>query len=212
MIGDDTMNIIEMIGNYESLKEEYDYAEKRAMEYESRYDEMTNIGYSEEDSYTHAMACTWSSYEDEMSKTEKAMQQCNISNDKIVAKQLIKEFQAIEINTLMNELHDWFNCYGDNTEVFTQPLFFMHSEEGSFYDDMLNSNYIDDFEWNIKKEEYFITKTKGYGKTPTIKSYNQKEFFNWLEKELSIYIWWDDGVTEELEAIIQIIHPNYYHW
>lgn len=205
------MNIVEMVENYEMLEEEYNDAEEKASTYEREYDAMTDIGYNEEDAYTHAMACAWSSYDDKMNEIEKEKQECDISNDNFVAKQLIKEFKTIEINTLMYRLSDWFGCYGDGTEVFTQPLFFMH-DETELYDDMIEYDYIDKFYWDIKKDEYFIVKTEYYKKTPTIKSYNQKEFFEWLEKELSRFCWWDLEVTEELETIIQIIYPTYYHF
>ena len=198
------MNIIEMIEKYESLQEEYNNAEEKALEYESKYMEMANIGYSEEDSYTHSMATTWSSYENKMKKIDDMQQQYDITNNRIVAKQLIREFNTIEINTLINELNDWFNAYGNRIEVFTQPSFFMHDKTLS-YDDMVIYNYIDDFKWNINKNEYFIVK-----ENDIIKSYNQKDFFKWLKNELQKYEWWDGYVTEELETIIAIIHPNYY--
>ena len=80
------------------------------------------------------------------------------------------------------------------------------------YDDMINSNYINKFKWDIKQNEYIIVKTEYYKQEPTFKSYTQKEFFEWLEEELSTFCWWDGEVTEELETIVQIIHPNYYHF
>ena len=175
---------------------------------------MTDIGYNEEDSYTHAMACAWSSYENEMNEIEKEQKQYDISDSNIVAKQLIKEFKQIEINTLTRRLCDWFWCYTNgDTLIFTQPSLFMYDEcDTDFLDEMLKYNCINDFKWDIKKDEFLIVKTEYYKQPPTIKSYNQKDFFDWLENELSKFDWWDCEVTEELETIIQVIYPNYYHF
>lgn len=203
------MNIIQMIEKYEELEYDYNQAEEKASEYEKEYIQMTNIGYNEEDFYTHSMATCWSNYENEMKEIQKEMDKYPLNNGKFIANELIKEFYKIEINKLMKKLSEWFNIYGFNVEVFTQPLFFLHSEEGSIYDDMNNCNYINDFNWNINKNDYFIimNHTKN---NKSIKSYNQKEFFTWLKKELTKYTLWDLEVTEELEELIRIIHPKYY--
>lgn len=174
------MNIIEMIEKYEALEYDYNQAEEKASEYEKEYMQMTNIGYNEEDFYTHSMATCWSNYENEMEEIRKEIEKNDISDTKILIKQLIKEFKTIEINILIKKLNNWFNSY----------------------DNIFGPNP------HIEKKEYFIIKKEN---KKTIKLYNKKEFYKWLQKELEIYDLWDGEMTCELEELIQIVHPKYYH-
>lgn len=203
------MDILDIINKCENISYEYEQAESSAISYENEYESLRNCGWDDQDSLTHSVGLNALHYNNEMSRLEKEMDKYTemLYGEKL-AQLLVSEFEKIEITAFIKKISDFYNRYCDNTHIYTTPLFFFHDDELQLWDDMIEYNYINEFKWNINQQSYIII----INDNKEVNEYTQKEFFDWLKKDLSDWDLYDGEVTEELEMLIRIFKPNYYYY